>query len=156
MTQQLAAVLKDKNTWIFQLIGLLVIGVAFLTFKAAQPPEPPTPSPIVYRRVDYNKASVCAGQSVSYTVQVDIVGAPSVLTGVESWWSFDRGNTAIPGDKFTTAIYTEPVSVTRVTSITVPTRLTPGHYEYRRAAYTNNAPPSIYTVPFTVTGAGCK
>jgi len=113
-------------------------------------------APIEFTRISYDPRLVCAGDTVSYTVQVRIMTAPSVLTGAEAWWSIDQQITALPGDRLLSAVYTEPVNVTRMTSITVPAQFAPGRYEYRRAWYYAGAPASIFIVPFTVTEDGCK
>lgn len=152
MRRFLSHAAKDKTVWTLSGLALVAMLIGVLIYVMLRPLPP---APVVYKRIDYDPRSVCAGEAVSYTVYVDIVSAPSVLTGVESWWSVEGNFTAIPGDKFTTAIYTEPISLTRVTSITVPARLPSGHYEYRRASYANSLP-AIFTLPVTVTTEGCE
>ena len=153
MTHPIIAALKDRTNWLLVLAVALVSGVALLAYRALQP-DPQ--APIEFTRISYDPRPVCAGDTVSYTVQVRIMTAPSVLTGAEAWWSIDQQITALPGDRLLSAVYTEPVNVTRMTSITVPAQFTPGRYEYRRAWYYAGAPASIFIVPFTVTEEGCE
>lgn len=111
--------------------------------------------PPVYRtspsRIVPIPTEVCPGETISYTVQVDVRKAPSQVMVVETFWSVDEGRTAVFDDSPFWVAYTDVAKFEREFVTFVPA-LKPGRYELRSVSQSLDAESTGFEVPFTVRG----
>ncbi len=95
-------------------------------------------------------ASLCPGDTVTYSQTVNYRDTPAVVMIVDSLWSVDNGRTVLYESEPRWANYTEPAQIVGSGTWEIPIDLSPGTYERRVSGQAMGRDPQMFTVRFTV------
>lgn len=98
-------------------------------------------------------ANVCPGDSLTYETKLSVLKVPLVLTRARTVYSVEGKTTVLPAksEDQLTFNWDKNIAKTfaRTYNVKVP-KLNPGNYRYLVSLRSDNKPPAIYAVPFTI------
>lgn len=143
-------VLPDKATvTVVASVVTLAVITTIIVISAFRRPTNIYPPPFHYANVVMLTPDICPGNAISFQYESHVDRAPSIVWTVSTVWDIQTNRTVVFDQTPVASIYKEPTVVRQVITFQLP-QLSPGQYEYRRAAQEFNSAAGILVIPFTV------